>query len=156
MSTILHAVAGYVFLTAIVRVLRRRPGAQMTLAEFVLVFLIGGVIILATVGKDRSMTNCTCGVIAVALMHRMVSYLKVRLPKFGKIVDGPPLVVVRDGVWQDDVLRGARFEHDDVMAAARLNGIGSFEQIGYAVLERNGGISVLKREEEQQGGTDGS
>jgi uncharacterized membrane protein YcaP (DUF421 family) len=31
-----------------VRVLKRRAGSQMTLFEFVLVFLIGGVIILGT------------------------------------------------------------------------------------------------------------
>ena len=69
MAPLLHALAGYVFLTLVVRVLRRRPGGQMTLAEFVLVFLMGGVIILATVGHDRSVTNCTCLVIEVALLH---------------------------------------------------------------------------------------
>ncbi len=48
MATIVHAIVGYCFLLLTVRVLTRRPGAQMTLFEFVIVFLIGGVIILAT------------------------------------------------------------------------------------------------------------
>ncbi len=69
MSTILHAVFGYLFLLLIVRVLSRRPGGQLTLFELVIVFLIGGVIILSTVGNDRSVTNCTCAVIAVGLFH---------------------------------------------------------------------------------------
>jgi hypothetical protein len=43
-------VFGYLFLLLIVRVLSRRPGGQLTLFEFVIVFLIGGVIILSTVG----------------------------------------------------------------------------------------------------------
>lgn len=157
MATLLHAVAGYVFLTVMVRVLRRRPGAQMTMAEFVLVFLMGGVIILATVGRDRSMTNCTCAVIAVALMHRGVSLLKIKYPAFGRLLDGSPLIAVRNGEWQDHVLSRANFERDDVMAAARLQGIGHFEEIQYAVLERNGGFSVIEREEngESQGDGDG-
>ena len=58
MSTIVHAILGYFFLLLTVRILSRRPGAQLTLFEFVLVFLIGGVIILATVGDDGSVTNC--------------------------------------------------------------------------------------------------
>jgi uncharacterized membrane protein YcaP (DUF421 family) len=147
MSTIVYAAVGYVFLTLMVRVLQRRPGAQMTMAEFVLVFLLGGVIILATVGKDRSVTNCTCGVITVALMHRMISYLKVRYPKFGVVVDGTPLLLVRKGELQEYVLRRMNMAEEDVMTAARQNDLRVFEEIDYAVLERDGGITVIKRKE---------
>jgi uncharacterized membrane protein YcaP (DUF421 family) len=69
LATILYAALGYIFLLLTVRVLSRRPGGQMTLYEFVIVFLIGGIIILATVGKDRSVTNCTLAIITVGLMH---------------------------------------------------------------------------------------
>ena len=150
MATIVHAVLGYIFLTAIVRVLTRRPGAQMTLFEFVLVFLMGGVIILSTVGNDRSVVNCTCAVIAVAGMHRMTSWLKIRAPKFGEWLDGTPLVLVKQGVWQENVVRGMRLAPEDVMASARLNGLRSFDQIDYAILQRNGGISIIKKEDKQQ------
>jgi uncharacterized membrane protein YcaP (DUF421 family) len=145
MSTILHAAIGYVFLTLVVRVLQRRAGAQMTMAEFVIVFLLGGVIILATVGKDRSVTNCTCAVITAALMHRTISYLKVRLPRFGALVDGVPLVLVRHGQVQETVVARMNIERADIMAAARLNELRTMDEIDYAVLERDGGISVIKR-----------
>ena len=150
MATIVHAVLGYIFLTAIVRVLTRRPGAQMTLFEFVLVFLMGGVIILSTVGNDRSVVNCTCAVIAVAGMHRFTSWLKIRVPRFGKWLDGTPLVLVKQGVLQKKMLTGMRLAPEDVMASARLNGLRSFDQIDYAILERNGGISIIKKEEKEQ------
>jgi uncharacterized membrane protein YcaP (DUF421 family) len=145
-ATIIHAVIGYIVLTIVVRVLTRRPGAQMTLFEFVLVFLIGGVIILSTVGKDRSVTNCTCAVLTVGCMHRLVSGLKLRYPKSGTWLDGTPLA--RRGKWKDQVMRGMRLAPEDVMASARLNGVRSFDQIDYAILERNGGISIIKKEKE--------
>jgi uncharacterized membrane protein YcaP (DUF421 family) len=151
MSTIIYAATGYFFLLLIIRVLQRRPGAQMTMAEFVLVFLLGGVIILATVGKDRSVTNCTCGVITVALMHRMISYLKVRYPRLGVLVDGTPLVLVRKGEVQEHVVRRMNMAEEDLMAAARLNDLRSMDEIDYAVLERDGGISVIKRKEQSGG-----
>jgi uncharacterized membrane protein YcaP (DUF421 family) len=146
MSMVLHAVLGYIFLTIMVRVLTRRPGAQMTQLEFVLVFLMGGVIILSTVGQDHSLTNCTCAVLAVGCMHRLTSSLKIRYPKFGELVDGTPLVLVRKGEWQQNTMTGMRLAPEDVMAAARTKGIGSFDNIEYAVLERNGGISVIEKE----------
>ncbi len=149
MATILHAIVGYVFLTVVVRVLQRRAGSQMALFEFVIVFLMGGVIILATVGNDRSVTNCTCAVIAVGLLHRGVSWAKSKSPRFGALLDGTPLVVIRAGVRQDEVIRGMLLKERDLEAAARTRGLTSVDQIDYAILERNGRISVIEKEEEE-------
>lgn len=151
MSMILHAILGYIFLTVMVRVLIRRPGAQMTQLEFVLIFLMGGVIILSTVGKDHSLTNCTCAVLAVGCMHRLTSSLKIRFPRFALVVDGTPLMLVEKGHWKQDVMDGMRLAPEDVMAAARTKGIRSFDNIEYAILERNGGISVIEKEQEEDG-----
>ena len=146
MSTILHAVFGYLFLLLIVRVLSRRPGGQLTLFEFVIVFLIGGVIILGTVGKDRSITNCATAILTVGLMHWGVSSIKGRYPRLGAIVDGTPLILLKNGEWQLEVMKGMRMDREDVMAAARTKGISSIYDVAYAVLERNGAISIIKSE----------
>jgi uncharacterized membrane protein YcaP (DUF421 family) len=148
METIVHAIVGYFFLLLTVRVLTRRPGAQMTLFEFVIVFLIGGVIILATVGHDRSITNCVTAIMTVGLLHRSVSFLKTKFPAFGAIVDGTPLVAVRDGCWQAEVMRGMSLAPEDIMAAARLKGVKSIFGVKYAILERNGTISIIKAEQD--------
>lgn len=118
----------------------------MTMFEFVIIFLIGGVIILSTVGNDRSVTNCTCAVMLVGLLHRSVSWLKSRNPSFGALVDGTPLVLLKNGELQNEVMQGMKIDPDDILAAARMKGIRSMDEIGYAVLERNGGISIIKRE----------
>ena len=151
MGTILHAIAGYFFLMVVVRVLTRRPGGQLTLSDFVLVFLMGGVIILATVGNDRSLTNCTCAVIAVGLMHRLVSWVKTRSSVIGAFVDGTPLTLVKHGEWQDEVALGMRLQRADLAAASRLKGLKSVDDVDYAILERNGGISIIEREDDEGG-----
>lgn len=148
MSTVVHAIIGYFFLLLTVRVLTRRPGAQMTLFEFVIVFLLGGVIILSTVGKDRSMTNCATAILTVCLMHRLVSWAKSKWPAVGALVDGAPLVVVKDGYWQEDIMSRMRLDPEDVMAAARSKGIKSIFEVKYAILERNGAISIINAEEQ--------
>jgi uncharacterized membrane protein YcaP (DUF421 family) len=148
MATIIHCVAGYFFLLLTVRVLTRRPGAQMTLFEFVIVFLVGGVTILATVGHDRSVTNCTLAVITVSLLHRVVSGAKTKWPKLAAVIDGKPLVLLKNGEWQEETMKGMRLAPEDVMASARTKGVAKFEQISYAVLERNGAISIIQTDKD--------
>jgi uncharacterized membrane protein YcaP (DUF421 family) len=145
MHTIIYAVISYFFLLLTVRILSRRPGAQMTPVEFVLVFLVGGVAILATVGDDRSETNSVCAVMAVALMHRTVAGLKQRYRRVAAIVDGTPLVILKDGQWQTETMEKMRIHDDEVMAAARTKGIKTLGEIKYAILERNGALSVIKK-----------
>lgn len=144
MPTILHAIAGYFFLLLTVRLLTRRPGGQMTLFEFVIVFLIGGVIILATVGHDRSITNCVMAILTVGLLHTLVAWAKSRSAFVATLVDGTPLVAVRDGRWQNEVMHGMKLAPEDVMAAARLQGLKTIFDVKYAILERNGTISIIK------------
>jgi uncharacterized membrane protein YcaP (DUF421 family) len=145
-ATIVHAVIGYLFLLLVVRVLSRRPGGQLTLFEFVVVFLIGGVIILSTVGKDRSITNCATAILTVGLMHWGVSAIKSRFPRFGAVVDGTPLTLLKNGEWQNEVLTGMKVDPEDVMAVARTKGLSSIHDVAYAILERNGAISIIKNE----------
>lgn len=145
MATVIHAIFGYLFLLFIVRVLSRRPGGQLTLFEFVIVFLIGGVIILATVGSDRSITNCGTAILTVGFMHWLVSRIKGKFPRFGAAVDGTPLVLLKNGEWQLETMSGMRIDREDVMAAARGKGLHSIHEVQYAILERNGAISILSK-----------
>ncbi|HEV2644989.1 MAG TPA: YetF domain-containing protein [Acidobacteriaceae bacterium] len=147
MPTILRAIIGYFVLLLVVRVLKRRAGAQMTLFEFVLIFLIGGVVILSTVGEDRSVTNCTCAVIAVALIHRTLAWAKSKNPRLGALLDGTPLIIINKGEWQQEVAEGMYLRHEDLEAAARSANIPRVEDIDYAILERNGSISVFPKEQ---------
>jgi uncharacterized membrane protein YcaP (DUF421 family) len=146
MYTIIHSFIGYFYLLLTIRVLKRRPGAQITPFEFVIVFLMGGIIILATMGDDHSVTNTVGAVITVGLLHRMMSYWKMRFPRLGAIVDGTPLLLLQNGEWQMEAMRNAYIQDDDVMASARTKGVRDLSEIKYAVLERNGAISIIKKQ----------
>jgi len=146
METIIRAVVGYFVLLLVVRVLRHRAGSQMTLFEFVLIFLIGGIVILSTVGLDHSVTNCTCAVITVGFLHRALSWAKSKNPRVGAILDGSPVVLIKRGQWQPDVVTSMGVRKEEVQAAARGRGIPSLERVEYAILERNGGISIIEKQ----------
>ncbi len=83
----------------------------------------------------------------VGLMHRTVSWLKTRYPRMGRVVDGTPLVLLENGEWHQDIMRRLQLTDVDVMAAARTKGVKELAEIKYAVLERNGGISIIKQKQ---------
>ncbi|MBV9226489.1 MAG: DUF421 domain-containing protein, partial [Acidobacteriaceae bacterium] len=51
------------------------------------------------------------------------------------------------GQRQTEVMKKMRVADEDVMAAARTKSIKTLDEIKYAVLERNGAISVIKKQE---------
>ena len=64
------------------------------------------------------------------------------------MIDGTPLVLLKDGAWVDEVMQGMKLAPEDVMAAARMKGVNSIFDVKYAVLERNGTISIIKAKKE--------
>jgi uncharacterized membrane protein YcaP (DUF421 family) len=91
--------------------------------------------------------NALCAVMAVALVHLAIAVLRQRSARFGRIVDGTPLLLLSNGRWHPETMHKMRIQDDDVMAAARDKGLRRLEQIEYAILERNGEISVIGKSE---------
>lgn len=147
MSAVARAILGYYFLVFMMRIAGRRPGKQLTPVEFILVFFCGGLILTCVVADDRSLTNAISQIVAIALAHGVLVVLRGVWPVFGRIADGTPLVLLAKGQWQSDVMREKMIRDDDVMAVARDQGLERLDQIEYAVLERNGQISIVPKSE---------
>jgi uncharacterized membrane protein YcaP (DUF421 family) len=145
MSAILRAIFGYCFLVFMVRVVGRRPGKQMTPFEFVLVFFIGGLTLTPLVGDDRSISNALLSIMAIGVTHFAIAWLKQVSPRFGRIIDGTPLVLLEKGQWQTETMSNMAIQDDDVMAMARDQGLKTLDQIDYALIERNGEISIIPK-----------
>jgi uncharacterized membrane protein YcaP (DUF421 family) len=147
MGTILRAAFGYCFLVFMIRVVGRRPGKQMTPFEYVLIFFIGGLVLSPVLGDDRSISNAMCVIITVAMMHVLFAWLKQISPRFGRIVDGTPLILLEKGERHVETMDKMLIQDSDIMAAARDKGLMRFDQIKYAILERNGEISIIASSE---------
>lgn len=149
MGGTLRGIFGYCFLIMIVRIVGRRPGKQLTPFEFVLIFFIGGITLTPMVGNDRSITNAIITITSIAGTHFVIAWLRSRSPAFGRFVDGTPLVLLEKGKWHTETMKNMRITDDDVMTYARDQGLERFDQIDYAVLGRNGEISIIPKSENQ-------
>ena len=144
MSVVLRAAAAYWILLLALRLIGRRTASMMAPFDLVVLFLFAGATITAVLGDDHSMVAAFSAVGTIGSMHLAVSWLKERSPWFGRIVDGTPVIIYEHGAWREERMRALRIEPQDVMAAARQRGIERLEQIRYAVIERDGKVSIIE------------
>ena len=146
MVNVFRGMIGYLFLILAVRLTGKRLGTQITPFDTVIIFFLGGTVMAPVLGDELSMSSAFTVVMGVALMYVLVGWLKQRSKKAATFLDGTPLLLVESGSWTPEVLTRMSISHADVMAAARASGLRTLDQVDYAILERNGGISIIKKE----------
>lgn len=148
MDAVARAAAIYLFLLVLFRIAGRRTFAQMTSFDFVLLLVIGEATQQALLGDDFSVTNAFIVIIGLVVIDILFSLAKNRLPWLDKLVEGVPMVVVENGRVLKERLARARISEEDVLGAAReLRGLENLEQVKFAVLEPNGQITVIPKDE---------
>ena len=143
MSVIIRAALTYLVLLFAVRLIGRRMASMMAPFDIVVLFLFGGALMAAVLGDDHSMVAAISVVFSIGLMHVAVTTLKSWLPWFGRLVDGTPIIVYERGEWRQDRMRALRMLESDVMAAVRQKGLMRLEQVRYAIVERDGKVSII-------------
>jgi uncharacterized membrane protein YcaP (DUF421 family) len=147
METVIRGVAVYLFLLLIFRVSGKRTLGDVTTFDFVLLLIVAEVTQQALTGDDYSVTNAFLLIVTLVGLDVFLSALKLRMPRLDRIVEGRPLVLVEDGRLLKDRMARERVDEDDILTAAReTQGLEAMDQVKFAVLERNGRISVIPRE----------
>ena len=147
MDSVLRGVIIYFILLVILRVSGRRTLGQMTTFDFVLLLIIAETTQQALLGEDFSLTNAGLLIVTLIAVDIGLSLLRERWPRLNRIIEGLPLILVEDGRPIKERVDQSRVGEEDILAAARQSqGIERMEQIKYAVLERNGGISIIPKQ----------
>jgi uncharacterized membrane protein YcaP (DUF421 family) len=144
LDSIIRAGVAYVILLLIFRVYGKRSLAQITTFDFILLLVISEAVAPSLIGNDASMTNSFLLVLTLLGIELFLSLVQPRIPALQKVVEDVPLILVENGRMLEDRMRKARVDQSDILATARLNqGVERMEQIRYAILERNGNISII-------------
>lgn len=148
MESIARALIVYVLMLLVFRFSGKRTLGQVTSFDFVLLLIVAETIQSALIGPDLSMTNAMIVVFTLIGIDILLSLVKAHSPRMDRLLEGTPTVIVEDGRLLHDRLREELVDEDDILHAARMQGLERMNQIQRAVLERNGGISIIPRREE--------
>jgi uncharacterized membrane protein YcaP (DUF421 family) len=142
---VLRATAIYVLVMALVRVSGKRAVGQFTPFDLVLLILIGNAVQNGINGGDNSLTGAAIMAVTLIVLNYMVALLTSRHRRFERMVEGEPVVLARDGKLFPQVLRRELVSNEDFAEALRVNGVEHVEEVGLAMLETNGHITVLAK-----------
>lgn len=147
MEPVLRAAFMYFFLLVIVRLAGKRTLAEVTPFDFVLLLIIGEATQQSITGEDFSVTNSVVIVTTLVTLDIAFSLIKQRLTRLDRFIEGVPTIIIRDGVALKETMNRLRVDEADVLEAGRkLRGIERLDQIKYAILEKDGGITIVPKD----------
>lgn len=144
MDSVLRAAVMYLVLMILFKIAGRRSLADLNTFDFVLLLIIGEATQQALLGEDFSITNSVLIIATLIAIDVGFSQLKQRSRRVALLMDGGPTVIVEDGKPLLRRMKKSRVTEADIMEAARSNqGIVHMSDIRYAIIERNGTISII-------------
>jgi uncharacterized membrane protein YcaP (DUF421 family) len=145
MDLAIRAVALYLFVIFVMRVVGRRELSSLTAFDLVLLIVLGDAIQQGLTQADYSVTGAVIVVSTFAVLQVATSYLGFKFKRIRSVLEGQPIVLIEDGRLIDGNLRRQRLSPDDVAEEMRLQQIMSFSDVAWAILESNGRISFIEK-----------
>ncbi len=149
---VLRSAVIYVLLLLGLRLFGKREVGQFTLFDLVLVLLVANAVQPAITGPDTSLTGGFVITLTLFGLNAIVAVLRFRSPMMRRLTEGRATVIARDGEWIDAALRHEGLEPEDCLMALREHGFASVDDVALAVLETDGTISVVPRDQDVRRG----
>lgn len=142
---VLRSVVVYAFMLLAFRFTGKRQVGQLTPFDLVVLLIISNVVQNAVIGPDNSLGGGLLGAAVILALNWGVVELAFRSKRLRRLLEATPTLLVHNGRILHPNLRRERITLDDLHAALRRNGVADVEHVHVAVLEENGGISVIPR-----------
>jgi len=147
MDLVLRAIALYIFVLLVMRMVGRRELSSLTPVDLVLLVVLGDAIQQGLTQDDYSVTGAIIVITTIALLQVLTSYITYLSRRAKRVIDGDPIVLIEDGKLIERNLRRQRLRADAVAEEMRMQGIGNFTNVRWGILESNGNFSFIKNDD---------
>lgn len=146
MEIILRTLGIYTFLLVIFRFAGRRALGEVTTFDLILLLIVSEATQEAMLGEDLSIVTAWIVITTLVGTDILLDRLKGISPKVNNILEGVSTILVQDGKPIENRIKKTGVDIEDILSSARKNyGIGTFDQINHAILERDGAISIIPK-----------
>lgn len=143
MEIVYRALFVFGFLWFVTRVTGRATLGELSTFQLLVYVTMGDLVQQAVTQQDYSVTSAVLAVGVFSLLTIFLSWINSRSRALRPLTHGTPAVIVERGEPILPTLKTERLSIDDVIAAARNEGIERLGDIRLAVLETNGRISFF-------------
>lgn len=140
----------YVLLLVLLRVAGKREVGQMTPFDLVVLLLISNAVQNAMTGPDDTLAGGIVAATTLIGISLLFSRVSLRSERLRRIIDGTPTVLVCHGEVFHQNLRKEGMTYSELLAALREHECQSLEHVELAMLEIDGEVSVIRRDESRE------
>ncbi len=141
----------YWVLFVLFRLLLRRDVGSIAIADVLLLVLIADASQNAMAGGYESITDGIVLVGTIGGWNLLLDWLAFRFPAVRRILEPAPLPLVRDGRLLRQNMRRELVSVDELNAQLRQQGVDEYADIKVAIMESDGTVSVIKKQDDGSG-----
>ena len=133
----------YFFIIFVYRLMGKKEVGQLSIVDLIVTILIAELIALSIGGESKSIFISVIPILVLVGVQILISYITLKSDKLRNIIDGKPIVIIKNGKLNFTEMSKLRYSLDDLLTQLRLQGVKSIDKVKYAVLENNGNLSVF-------------
>ena len=147
-SIIFKTLVLYFFIVIVYRIMGKKEVGKLSIIDLIVSILIAELAAISIEQYDSSIMISIVPILCLVIIEVLFGYIGLKSSKFKKIIEGSPVVIIKNGKLNFDAMRKLRYGLDDLISQLREQGIKSIEEVNYAVIENNGKISIFQNETE--------
>ncbi|WP_433945043.1 YetF domain-containing protein [Paenibacillus sp. SN-8-1] len=137
----------FIALLVLTRLLGKKQVGHLTFFNYVTGITFGSTTAEIIVTREITLLQGISSLVLWSLMAFIIAWIGLRSVKAREILDGQPTILVKQGMILEKALAKQHLNIDDLSMLLRNKDIFSPEEVEFAILEPDGRLSVLKKEE---------
>jgi uncharacterized membrane protein YcaP (DUF421 family) len=144
---IVRAVVVYAFLLILLRFTGKRQVGQLAPFDLVLLLVLSNAVQNSMNGNDGTITSGLILATTLVGLNWLVGWATFHSKRLERIIEGRPTILIHDGVINHKSLECVQMTTHELKAALRAEGCAREEDVRFAILENNGHVTVIRKEE---------
>ncbi|TKH01330.1 DUF421 domain-containing protein [Peribacillus simplex] len=146
---IFRTLTSFILLWVFVQLLGKQTIAQKTYHLYIASITMGTIAGNLAFNIKIKFLYFIIAIIIMGTVVYMLNRLSIRNPRFGKWIAGEPATLIQKGQILEESMERMGYSLDSLKQGLRGKDIFNIEEVEYAILETNGSLSVLKKEQYQ-------
>ncbi len=148
--TIFRTFIFYFLIVFVYRIMGKREVGQLGIIDLIVSVLIAELVAISLEDTTKSIFLVIIPIFLLVGLQIGMAFLSLRVKKVRDVFDGSPSVIINNGKLQVKEMLKQIYNMDDLLTQLREKSITSLNEVGYAILETSGKLSVFKKEKEKE------
>lgn len=140
-------ILAYPFLIILLRLSGKRSITKVNIFDFIITVTYGATLSSVITSDKVSFADGAVVLVMLTLLQHIVTKLAVKSKRFSDFIKATPTFLYTEGKFNEELMQKERLRREDLRGKVRQQGMSSFEKVEAIVLEGDGSVSIIKKED---------